>query len=191
MTNGHVSRGDTSRDTLPETAAQQRFWNEWNSKHRGAEYDPGIDPPTMRRRDTVLAWIRQLGLNRPRVLDLGCATGWLSDQLADFGDVIGTDIADESIGEARRRYPHIRFECEDFSTSNRAAGEFDIVHNHAGVEGLVLAAAGFWLLTRAGRGLLARRRFGASSPRATTGRSGFSMSIFTRCPAIACNSGSS
>lgn len=127
VTKGHVSPGETSRERLPETAAQKRFWNEWNSKHRGAEFDPGIDPPTVRRRDTVLAWMRQLGLNRPRVLDLGCATGWFTDQLAEFGDVIGTDIADASISEARRRYPHIRFECEDFATSNRAAGEFDVV----------------------------------------------------------------
>jgi len=127
VTEGSEATGDTSGDSLPGTAAQQRFWNEWNSKHRGAGYDPGIDPPTMRRRDTVLSWIRQLRLIRPRILDLGCATGWLSDQLAEFGDVVGTDIADASITEARRRYPHLRFECEDFSNSSHAAGEFDIV----------------------------------------------------------------
>lgn len=127
MTDPSEATGDTPFDRLPGEPAQQRFWNEWNAKHRGAGYNPGIDPPTMRRRDTVLQWIRQLGLNRPRILDLGCATGWLSDQLAEFGEVIGTDIADASISEARRRYPHIRFDCEDFSNSNRPNGEFDIV----------------------------------------------------------------
>jgi 2-polyprenyl-3-methyl-5-hydroxy-6-metoxy-1,4-benzoquinol methylase len=119
--------GDPPFYRPPGESAQQRFWNEWNAKHRGAEYDPTIDPPTMRRRDTVLQWMRQLGLNQPRILDLGCATGWLSDQLAEFGEVIGTDIADASISEARERYPHVRFECEDFSNANRPNGEFDIV----------------------------------------------------------------
>jgi 2-polyprenyl-3-methyl-5-hydroxy-6-metoxy-1,4-benzoquinol methylase len=113
--------------SVPDDADQQQFWNEWNAKHRGAGYNPSIDPPTMRRRDTVFQWMRQLDLHRPSILDLGCATGWLSDQLAEFGEVIGTDIADASISAARERYPHIRFECEDFSNSNRPSGEFDIV----------------------------------------------------------------
>jgi 2-polyprenyl-3-methyl-5-hydroxy-6-metoxy-1,4-benzoquinol methylase len=81
----------------------------------------------MMRRDTVLKWIRELALKRPRILDLGCATGWLSDQLAEFGEVVGTDLADASIKEARQRYPHIRFECEDFSHTKLAGGDFDIV----------------------------------------------------------------
>lgn len=127
MTDSSKATRDAQLDSLPGEAAQQRFWNEWNAKHRGTGYNPNIDPPTMRRRDTVLQWIRQLGLNQPRILDLGCATGWLTDQLAEFGEVVGTDIADASISEARRRYPQIRFECEDFSNSNWASEEFDIV----------------------------------------------------------------
>ena len=127
MTDRSGTTGNNPLDRLPGKADQQRFWNEWNAKHRGEGYDPSIDPPTMRRRDTALTWIRQLRLDRPRILDLGCATGWLSDQLAEFGDVVGTDIADASISEARQRYPHIRFECEDFVNSNRGSEEFDIV----------------------------------------------------------------
>ena len=127
MTDSSKATRDAQLDSLPGEAAQQRFWNEWNAKHRGTGYNPNIDPPTMRRRDTVLQWIRQLGLNQPRILDLGCATGWLTDQLAEFGEVVGTDIADASISEARRRYPQIRFECEDFSNSVGRREEFDVV----------------------------------------------------------------
>jgi len=116
----------TSQD-VPDEAAQQRFWNDWNARHRGAGYNDHIDPPTMRRRDTAMGWIRELRLPQARILDLGCATGWLSAQLAEFGEVVGTDIADASITEARERYPHVRFECEDFSASSRVNGEFDIV----------------------------------------------------------------
>ena len=111
---------------LPAEIAQQRFWNEWNSKHRGAE-TAIVDPPTLKRRETVLEWVRQLGMDRPRILDLGCATGWLSAELSQFGDVVGIDIADASIAEARHRYPHLQFECEDIASSDRPGEEFDIV----------------------------------------------------------------
>jgi 2-polyprenyl-3-methyl-5-hydroxy-6-metoxy-1,4-benzoquinol methylase len=122
-----MSAAHTPVQVVPEESAQKKFWNDWNAKNRGAGYDPSVDAPTMRRRETVLAWMRQLGIKRARVLDLGCATGWLTHQLQEFGDAIGSDIADASINEARNRYPEIRFECEDFSNSTWSANEFDVV----------------------------------------------------------------
>lgn len=112
---------------LPDDVDQQRFWNEWNARFRGPQYDPSADPPTMKRRETALEWLRQLRLRSPRILDVGCATGWLTCQLAELGPAVGTDIADASIREARERYPHIPFECEDFSNSSRSNEEFDVV----------------------------------------------------------------
>jgi 2-polyprenyl-3-methyl-5-hydroxy-6-metoxy-1,4-benzoquinol methylase len=111
---------------LPGEAAQQRFWNEWNAKHRGAQY-VAVDAPTLKRRETALQWVSELGLDRPRILDLGCATGWLSAELSQFGEVVGIDIADASVAEARRRYPQLQFECEDISNSHDRNGEFDVV----------------------------------------------------------------
>jgi 2-polyprenyl-3-methyl-5-hydroxy-6-metoxy-1,4-benzoquinol methylase len=171
---------DTSRkalEGLPAEAAQQRFWNEWNARHRGVGYNPSIDPPTMMRRDTVLKWIRQLALKQPRILDLGCATGWLSDQLAEFGEVVGTDLADASINEARQRYPHIRFECEDFSHTNFANGDFDIVVSLETLSHVadqpafikrirdVLKPGGYLILTTQNR-LVFERRSGVNPPAA-------------------------
>lgn len=112
---------------LPSEDAQQRFWNEWNEKYRGVTYDPNVDPPTRRRQDTALAWVQQLALKNPRILDLGCATGWLTDQLAAFGSAVGIDIADASIREARQRFPRVRFECTDLVSSREWNGAFDIV----------------------------------------------------------------
>jgi 2-polyprenyl-3-methyl-5-hydroxy-6-metoxy-1,4-benzoquinol methylase len=112
---------------LPDEVTQQQFWNHWNATFRGAEYDPNVDPPTRRRRETVLEWMRQLQLTEAHVLDLGCATGWLTCQLAEFGTVVGIDIADVSIRQAREWYPHIQFECEDLSNSAGRRGEFDVV----------------------------------------------------------------
>src|SRR5437868_10719240 len=105
MTDTSGTLSGKASDGLQTRGDQQRFWNEWNAKNRGSAYNLSIDLPTLRRRDTVVEWIRQLALNKARILDLGCATGWLSDQLVEFGKVVGIDIADESIDEARRRYP--------------------------------------------------------------------------------------
>ena len=122
-----MSSAQTPAEVLPEESAQKKFWNEWNAKNRGASYDPSVDAPTMRRRETVLGWLREFRVKDARLLDLGCATGWLTYQLKEFGQVIGTDIADASITEARQRYPAIRFECEDFANSTWNEDEFDVV----------------------------------------------------------------
>lgn len=113
--------------SVPDDADQQQFWNEWNTKYRGAEQVAHLDPATIRRRDTALRWIGELGLSHPRILDLGCSTGWLSAQLAQYGNVVGTDISDASIREARERYPHIQFECGNFLKPDPRREIFDIV----------------------------------------------------------------
>ncbi|HXV17051.1 MAG TPA: class I SAM-dependent methyltransferase [Gemmatimonadaceae bacterium] len=111
----------------PDEADQQRFWNEWNSKYRNSTAVSHLDVPTIRRQDTALAWIAELGLNNPVILDLGCSTGWLSIQLSRFGRVVGTDISDASISEARQRYPNIEFECANFMEPDDRKELFDIV----------------------------------------------------------------
>lgn len=113
--------------TTPEDSDQQRFWNEWNTTHRGIEQVSSLDPATIRRRDTALRWIEELGMSHPRILDLGCSTGWLTAQLAQYGDVVGIDISDAAIRSARELYPNIDFRCGNFLKSNLAQETFDIV----------------------------------------------------------------
>ncbi len=113
--------------SVPDDADQQQFWNEWNTRYRGADQVAHLDPATIRRRDNALRWISELGLSRPRILDLGCSTGWLTAQLAQFGEVVGTDISDASIREARERYPHIQFDCGNFLKPDARTDIFDIV----------------------------------------------------------------
>jgi 2-polyprenyl-3-methyl-5-hydroxy-6-metoxy-1,4-benzoquinol methylase len=113
--------------SAPDDADQQRFWNDWNAKYRSPVAVARLDPATVRRRDTLLAWISELGLTNPRILDVGCSTGWLSAQLAKFGKVFGTDISDGSIREARQTYPDIEFECANFLKADLGGRTFDIV----------------------------------------------------------------
>ena len=57
------------------------------------------------RRNIVLDWIRQRYLNRAdlNILDAGCGTGLMLQQLALFGTVEGVDISDEALQFCRKR----------------------------------------------------------------------------------------
>lgn len=49
-----------------------------------------------------------------RILDLGCGTGHLTNQIAQAGaEVVGVDISQSMINQARRLYPNLRFELAD------------------------------------------------------------------------------
>jgi trans-aconitate methyltransferase len=49
-----------------------------------------------------------------RILDLGCGTGHLTAQIAAMGaEVVGIDKSPGMIEEARKNYPHLRFEMAD------------------------------------------------------------------------------
>jgi 2-polyprenyl-3-methyl-5-hydroxy-6-metoxy-1,4-benzoquinol methylase len=64
---------------------------------------------------------------KPKILEVGCATGWLSAGLAQFGQVTAIDLADKPIAAAKTRYPHIDFIAGDFLTLDLLAEHFDLV----------------------------------------------------------------
>ncbi len=99
--------------TTPDIGSQREFWNAWNTEHRGSEK---LDRASSRRRDEVLNALKALELPNPTILEVGCATGWLSSLLACHGRVTATDLADESIRKASERYRGIRFVAGDFLT---------------------------------------------------------------------------
>jgi trans-aconitate methyltransferase len=68
-----------------------------------------------------------------RILDLGCGTGHLTNQIAQGGAaVIGIDKSTTMIEEARRLYPEIIFEVAD-AVSFRFDQPFDAVFSNAAV----------------------------------------------------------
>jgi trans-aconitate methyltransferase len=68
-----------------------------------------------------------------RILDLGCGTGHLTNQIALGGTVvIGIDKSNTMIEEARRLYPEIRFEVAD-AVSFRFDQPFDAVFSNAAI----------------------------------------------------------
>ena len=47
------------------------------------------------------------------ICELGCTTGWLSNELTAIGNVTGVDANAERIEHARRQYPNVAFETAD------------------------------------------------------------------------------
>ncbi|MEB3309740.1 MAG: methyltransferase domain-containing protein [Snowella sp.] len=66
-----------------------------------------------------------------RILDLGCGTGQLSQQIADFGaEVIGIDSSPKMIERSRANYPHLTFQVGD-ATNFHFDVSFDAVFSNA------------------------------------------------------------
>ena len=66
-----------------------------------------------------------------RILDLGCGTGHLTDQIAQRGaDVLGVDASPDMIGQARQNFPKLRFQLEN-AGEMKFENEFDAVFSNA------------------------------------------------------------
>jgi trans-aconitate 2-methyltransferase len=66
-----------------------------------------------------------------RILDLGCGTGRLTDEIASSGaEVVGVDSSPSMIDEARAHYPHLSFSVMD-ARELKADSPFDAVFSNA------------------------------------------------------------
>jgi ubiquinone biosynthesis O-methyltransferase len=111
MRNVATSGGPTH---LP-TELQRQFWNTWNTTQR--EQQP-MDAPSSMRAAFVLSMVEQHVPRHARLVDLGCGTGWLSEQIAArVTHVTAVDLADEVIARARARSPHVNFRAGDVMTT--------------------------------------------------------------------------
>src|SRR5262247_502915 len=96
--------------TYPRLSDQQQFWNTWNAQWRDPE---ALNQWCLRRGETISTIVSSLALDKPKILDFGCGTGWLTERLAHFGPTTGVDLADAVIAVARARAPHITFLAGD------------------------------------------------------------------------------
>ncbi len=99
---------------------ERQFWNDWIGEWKT------VDSSSVRRAGAVVAQLRSLNLENPRILEVGCGSGWLAAELSRFGSVTGVDLADEPIAAAKAKYPHVDFIAGDFQTVDLPAVHFDL-----------------------------------------------------------------
>jgi 2-polyprenyl-3-methyl-5-hydroxy-6-metoxy-1,4-benzoquinol methylase len=108
---------------FPTIDEQRGFWRWFWQNH----------PETnLRGRDglvakVVLAWLRSLPLERPRILDLGCGMGWHTEKFAELGPATGIDLSAEAIAMAQARCPHVTFIAGDVYHTQLPPAHFDVV----------------------------------------------------------------
>lgn len=65
------------------------------------------------------------------ILDVGCGTGDLANEIASFGAIVrGMDASKEMIGSAQQKYPTLAFETQDAATMDYT-NQFDAVFSNA------------------------------------------------------------
>ena len=76
------------------------------------------------------------GRSRPKVLEIGCGTGYVLQGLASEGqyDLTGTEVHIAGLRHARRRLPHVQFAQVDarhlpYESEFDAIGAFDVIEH--------------------------------------------------------------
>lgn len=108
----------------PHIADQKRFWEKWNPALRDPD---NLNEWSKKRGEAILQLLESLELDNPKILDLGCGTGWLSAMLADYGPTTGVDLAESVIATAKSRYPHVTFLAGDVFEVSLPTNHFDLV----------------------------------------------------------------
>ena len=92
-------------------------WLSWINRRTGAD--------DICRREFIISSARNLikAKPRPKIIDLGCGSGWLTKALSKYGQVVGVDL---STAVAQKKYPGLTFIQVNVVTDN-IEGRYDIV----------------------------------------------------------------
>ena len=114
---------DKSSTTDIPLKDQRDAWNVWNITIR----EQRISEMAQRQADVIEGRIAALAKKPLKILEVGCGTGWLCERLMRFGNVTGTDLADEALVRASRRLPAVRFVSGDFLRVELESASFDVI----------------------------------------------------------------
>jgi 2-polyprenyl-3-methyl-5-hydroxy-6-metoxy-1,4-benzoquinol methylase len=113
-----------ARPRLPSIDDQRQFWN-WHWQNW--EQRKVLNDWTERRASEILRLIRELPVQKPRILDFGCGRGWFTERLADLGETHGIDLSPEGIAAAQARRPDITYLAGNIYEASLPRHYFDVV----------------------------------------------------------------
>lgn len=82
----------------------------------------------------ILEALRSTRIREPRIIDLGCGSGWLASILGVFGPTTAVDLSDVAIDEAQKRYSHVNFYQADIMNWEYPEEAFDIAVSQEVIE---------------------------------------------------------
>jgi 2-polyprenyl-3-methyl-5-hydroxy-6-metoxy-1,4-benzoquinol methylase len=109
----------------PALREQVSFHDEWNEKYRSVGFD-GIEAESKARAELVLQILSSLPVKDPLIVEVGCGTGWLTEQLLGFGPTTGIDLSPKAIEIAKRRGLDAEFIAGDFYECSLRRAHFDV-----------------------------------------------------------------
>ncbi|QKC81536.1 class I SAM-dependent methyltransferase [Mesorhizobium sp. NZP2077] len=102
---------------------QTSFWNRWNADHRENQ----MNEISARQAEVILGWLEDIGRRNLDILDVGCGSGWFAPGLSRYGVVTATDLSDEVLNRAARRWPQANFIAGDFMALDLGISTFDVI----------------------------------------------------------------
>lgn len=109
----------------PDISQQIAFYDHWNESCRAGQLSD-ISEEIRERGLRVLEHVRALGLEQPKILEVGCGTGWLTELLSDIGDVTAIDLSPRAIEIAKARGINAELIAGDFFQQDFPAQYYDI-----------------------------------------------------------------
>lgn len=110
-----------SAPNLPSVDEQKQYWDDrWDKTRTPNDW-------AIRRGQTIFSFLSSLGLNQPKILDIGCGTGWFTAELAKIGIATGIDLSEAAIEFARSQYPDLTFISCDLYEHSFSNETFDVV----------------------------------------------------------------
>jgi 2-polyprenyl-3-methyl-5-hydroxy-6-metoxy-1,4-benzoquinol methylase len=118
-------------ETADDIARQRAHYNAKWAAHTFA------NQLQVERASAILHALHRIGLDTPpRILDLGCGSGWLTSILGHFGPATGVELSPIAVQSASRKYPHVSFEAVDMTVWEPPRGSYDVVVSSEVIEHL-------------------------------------------------------
>ena len=112
----------------PEIARQKEFYEErWRTYGFANRLK-------LARAVAILEGIAATKIFEPKIVDLGCGTGWLAGMLGNFGPTTAVDLSEIAVEAAAKRHSNVQFLQADIFAWDHPEGQYDIVISQEVIE---------------------------------------------------------
>ena len=117
-------------DRLTEDAQKKYYDDRWAA-------EKFADKLKLIRCVEIISLLLMANIKRPKILELGCGTGWLTAILGEFGPAKGLELSPKAVEQASSRYTHVEYEQVNLAGWEPSGDEkYDVIVSHEVLEHL-------------------------------------------------------